>query len=393
MEALDFIAPLGGQEFALGVVGHPLGDDPQIEAAREADDGPHDGRVVAAVGQGGDEGAVDFQRIDRESAQVDQRRIAGPEIIDRDAHPELAEPHENACDRLGIAHQARFGDLDFQPVGGEPRGGKRRFEYFGEVRLLELHRRDVDRDAHRRAGVLRPAGGVAAGLLQRPAAKRRHQLAFLGDLNEGIGHQHTVPGMLPAHQRLGADDPARGKLELGLVVQPQLVRRQGTAKIAGQADAVLGLGGQLGGVEGEGGAGLAGGVERCLGAAGQLLGRARIIGIQGDPDMGRHADFIEQLLGQKGGRIEAVEIGLDDREGGFGNPRDGIGAPHRGGQPFARCRESAVIDIGRGRRQEDGQRPLAAVGPSDRLAQAIVEKLARRQAGKGIVERHGCGPR
>ncbi len=52
------------QAGALALVLDALGDHLDAERARERGDGVHDGEVVAVLGQAGDEGAVELDRVD-----------------------------------------------------------------------------------------------------------------------------------------------------------------------------------------------------------------------------------------------------------------------------------------------------------------------------------------
>ena len=45
-------------------------------------------RLVRSVGHAGDERAVDLEDVDRELAQVAQRRVAGAEVVDREPDAE-----------------------------------------------------------------------------------------------------------------------------------------------------------------------------------------------------------------------------------------------------------------------------------------------------------------
>ena len=52
--------------------------------------------------------------------QVAQRRIAGAEIVERDAHADGAKLVQDGERRIVVADQHRFGDLELQPAGGSP---------------------------------------------------------------------------------------------------------------------------------------------------------------------------------------------------------------------------------------------------------------------------------
>ena len=90
--------------------------------------------------------------------QIAQRRIAGAEIVERDAHAERAQVVQDGAARSRRLDQHRFGDLELEPVA--PAGRKRRARLRSSatsVGVLELHRRDVDGEPD----MVRPARGFA----------------------------------------------------------------------------------------------------------------------------------------------------------------------------------------------------------------------------------------
>ena len=64
----------------------PLGDDLEPEAEGQADDAGDDRVAGAAQAELGDERPVDLHDVDREPAQVVERRVAGAEVVDREEH-------------------------------------------------------------------------------------------------------------------------------------------------------------------------------------------------------------------------------------------------------------------------------------------------------------------
>ena len=83
-----------------------------------------------------DEAAVDLDLVERERAQVAEARIAGAEIVHRDAHAERGELLEQRAHPGLVVQQHRFGDLELEPLGrrgpavrqrarSSPRSGRR----------------------------------------------------------------------------------------------------------------------------------------------------------------------------------------------------------------------------------------------------------------------------
>ncbi len=75
--------------------------------------------------------------------------------------------------------------------------------------MTEIGQRKLQwRDIHRDLQMRRPAGRLTAGLAQHPFAEGDDNPAFLGNRNEDIRRHHAPCRVLPAHQRLVADDLA-----------------------------------------------------------------------------------------------------------------------------------------------------------------------------------------
>src|SRR5919197_1933098 len=71
-----------------------LGDRLQAHPAAELDDRARQRAVLRAAGDRVDEALVDLQRVDRELAQVAQRRVAGAEAVDGDRQPQRLQARQ-----------------------------------------------------------------------------------------------------------------------------------------------------------------------------------------------------------------------------------------------------------------------------------------------------------
>ena len=69
-------------------------------------------RVASSV----HERTVDLDLVERETAQIAQRRIAGSEIIERNPDAEAAQLVQDRKRRLAVLQQHRFGDLQFEAI-------------------------------------------------------------------------------------------------------------------------------------------------------------------------------------------------------------------------------------------------------------------------------------
>ena len=72
----------------------------------ERDHGLDDGQAVVPAGEIADEGAVDLDLVEGEGAEIAQRRIAGAEIVERDADAEPTQFAQRAERHLVVGEEA-----------------------------------------------------------------------------------------------------------------------------------------------------------------------------------------------------------------------------------------------------------------------------------------------
>src|SRR5207237_10364420 len=89
-----------------------LGDALQLQAMPQLDRRSHDVGAARFPSHPRDEGLVDLDLMDREPMQVGERGVAGAEVIDRKAHPELAELGQGLDGTLGLGHDQALRDLE-----------------------------------------------------------------------------------------------------------------------------------------------------------------------------------------------------------------------------------------------------------------------------------------
>ena len=106
--------PCFTRKSACALVSTPSRDGLQVQASGEADRRAHDRGVRVAGHQVGDERAVDFQRIELESLQVAERRVAGAEIVERDRHAQRLELGKGRLAVREIVHQQRLGQFELE---------------------------------------------------------------------------------------------------------------------------------------------------------------------------------------------------------------------------------------------------------------------------------------
>ena len=81
-------------------------------------------------------------------------------------------------------------------------------EILQKILGAQFERRGVHRHGNRRQARLKPGSGLSAGFAQHPAANRSDQATVLGDGNELPWRQQSALRMLPADERLGANNSA-----------------------------------------------------------------------------------------------------------------------------------------------------------------------------------------
>ena len=89
------------------------------------------------------QGPVDLDDVDREPVQVGESGVAGPEVVERDPNPELADGFELVDDVVVLVYEDGFGDLENQAGRVCARAGERAFEVVRERAVAELQRGDV----------------------------------------------------------------------------------------------------------------------------------------------------------------------------------------------------------------------------------------------------------
>ena len=197
-----------------------FGEDRNLQAVTEPDNRADDRHRVVIVFQIGNEGAIDLDLVEGEGVQIGQRRIAGAEVVQRNLHAERLEPAQDRHRAGEVVDQHALGYFQLQPRRRQPGLQQDGVNETRQIAVMELDRRNIDRDDQR----FGPARRLAAGLAQRPFAERNNEAALLGDRDKGRRRHHAPGRAVPAGQRLEADDFA-GDVKLRLVVQQQFAMR------------------------------------------------------------------------------------------------------------------------------------------------------------------------
>ena len=167
----------------------------------------HDGADQVAVAVGGRTGVaqefrVDLQRVEMRALEIAERGHAGAEIVEREAHADTAQLRHRLVDQLRIAQKHVLVELEFEPVGLQPRAGERIGDDGRETFVEQLDRGNVDRQAH----ALGPGRSLAAGFVQDPLADAHDEVAVFRDRDEQLRHHGPAFGAVPAQQCLKSHD-------------------------------------------------------------------------------------------------------------------------------------------------------------------------------------------
>ena len=132
-----------------------------------------------------------------------------------------------------------------------------------QLRLRELNRGNVDRNAEILKSLLLPDTGLTASLLQNPFTDRNNESGLVGNRDKFVRRHESEFRVVPAQQRLGRHDFTGMNIRDGLIVQQQFVafnraaqrnlhghalrrRVEGLAVIVSVGGAGLGLGARHG---------------------------------------------------------------------------------------------------------------------------------------------------
>src|SRR4051812_28402432 len=137
------------------------------EALPEAEHGADDRRRIRALLQLLHEGPIDLDLVEREAAEIAERRIAGPEIIHGNAQSQPSQIVQSAEISLDVAQEEGLGDLDLKAARGKAGFPQHSRDPLRQIMVPELGRRDVDRDVD----VVGPLLGVPTGLPEHPFAE------------------------------------------------------------------------------------------------------------------------------------------------------------------------------------------------------------------------------
>ena len=235
---------------------------------------------------------------------------------------------------------------------------------------------------------------------------------MLGQRDELVRRQPAVHGVRPAQQHLGARHRIGAQVDLGLVVQHELLALERRAQVAGQGQALHAVAVELGDVALDPGAPLLGLVHGDVGALHEHVDVLAVLGEGRDADAGAelqaHAGDVEVLGdgapdggrdGDAGGR--RLDRAQEDRELVAAEARDGVVLAQQAREALADLAQhlvavvvaEGVVDLLEAIEVEQHHRDAGpgAPGARDRVLGARAEEDAVGQTGQRVVQGEALG--
>ncbi len=178
-----------------------------------------------------------LMHVDRQPLEVGQRRVAGAEVVDRERQADAAEAVERRLRAARVEHQHALGDLELEQARRR-RLAARAARGISTASCASRNERAERLTATRQLlALVRPrAHLLAARRRARSEVSGADQAGLLGDRHELGRADQAEPRVLPARERLDADDLAGRQLDLRLEEEDDLavLRSPGAAPPASE---------------------------------------------------------------------------------------------------------------------------------------------------------------
>lgn len=138
MIALPHLGSERRQDHGLLLMLDRLGDGGEAEPAGELDDPSGYAGAVGPVLQRLREATVDLEHVEGKELKPAQRRLAGAEVVEGDAHPGLLERSQGA--RSVVVEDGALRDLEHQAARVEPAALECGHDRVAELGIVELDR-------------------------------------------------------------------------------------------------------------------------------------------------------------------------------------------------------------------------------------------------------------
>src|SRR5690606_20569904 len=239
--SLRQVAAALAQDRVLALLLHALRDHRDTQRMRQGDDRGGQRQVVRIAQHVGYEAAVDLDPVGGNPTQVAEPGEPGAEVVQPDLDPDLAQARQPRGGVQLVAAHRGPGETDVLLVRRPAGLAKGPGDLLRQGPAAQLPRRDVDRDeqALRARELALPAHGLGAGRAQDVGADGVDQAALLGDVDEHRRRDAALLRMVPAQQRLRADQAAVAEPVDRLVRQAQLAPFPRLAQVLFDAHAAL----------------------------------------------------------------------------------------------------------------------------------------------------------
>ena len=182
-----------------------------------------------------------FRKSTGQLAQVAERRVAGAEVVDGEAHAERLQRLELLARRVDVVEQHALGELERESRGVEARRLRARARRSATRSRAASWRPDTLTLTAQALGAdarAVPLDELAARLLEHELADRDDQPGLLGEVDELDRVDHAPLAVAPAHERLEARGLERRELDDRLVADLHLAAFERVTEIGEQRGAL-----------------------------------------------------------------------------------------------------------------------------------------------------------
>ncbi len=201
-----------------------LGDHGHAEPFRHADDRFEDVAAARGIARAGKKAHIELEDVRRHVLERVERGIPAPEIIDFDGEAVPGQALDNLNDLVGRLREGGLGDF-------EPKERERHVVLLNQPRddlekalAEDIVARNIDRYGQRLQPLVQPRAQARARLLPDILVHLVDEAVALEHRDELRRRNQALRGMPPPHQRLGADQRARGMVVLRLIPDLKLSR-------------------------------------------------------------------------------------------------------------------------------------------------------------------------
>ena len=169
-----------------------------------------------------DEAPVDLRLRDGQAIQLRERRVAGPEVVERHTHTDASQMREGAHVFLDVRHDEALGHLEHEPFRRDFVHREPARDEIGKLWIGEVTDRDVHGDVQRESSLV-PAAALLERSPEHVLGQRFDETAVLRERDERRGEDRPAPRMIPTCERLEAARRAGADVDAGLERDAELV--------------------------------------------------------------------------------------------------------------------------------------------------------------------------